>query len=404
MKTDFQSLNSDVPFWRFYPYGAPGANVDFPYTGQPDPKCAFCGSRYRRRRFAEGQLSVGGRGAKWPSILASSPLIVLHEDVLDVLISEKLSGFTAHPTRIVEIANKKLAALPTPRYYIIEITGGVQVDQNQFDDFDGGVCPSCFCRIHAQPGRYKWNPRTVTPILKSWDGSDFVVTTNWRTGLSYCSKHFIDLACKHRWTNFVFNAMDHDNVGVGLYDHRITGRNFFCYHDPDWADQVARRLVEKEEQKRSGLPEPKPPEPQKPTAPEPTREELLANPRFDLIEKATGVPVPAGLRYLYLDRQEMARTNFTVDLPWPDDAMDEQESFRVQDYDPLDGATLAMFDDEFKDYVSIASNGGEGQFVVNVKEPDPELHLFILDSWDLIPLGSRLSAFLAARKYPSPDG
>jgi len=165
---------------------------------------------------------------------------VLHERVIDILTGEGLTGFKAHPATIEQIKSKKLAAQPTPQYYIIEIQGGVDIDLEELDDDGGSICPICFYRNPRDDSPYRWSPKRLVPKLETWDGSDFVRLRNLRNARKFCSKRFIDLACQHRWTNFIFGE---SLPGVGLWEKPPKGG--LSYLDPEWFEKLTERVKAK---------------------------------------------------------------------------------------------------------------------------------------------------------------
>ncbi len=158
--------------------------------------------------------------------------------MVEAINNEGLTGFIAHPTEVVEVQIKQLAKLPVPAYYLIEITGGVDIDPNELDEFGGSICPGCGTRWCEGASPYKWEPKRVVPKLETWDKCDFVTTRNWSTQKVYCTKALVDLACKHRWTNFVFGA---SMPGVGLWGAKPP-EGGLSYFDPDWFEKTAERV------------------------------------------------------------------------------------------------------------------------------------------------------------------
>ncbi len=96
----------------------------------------------------------------------------------------------------------------------MEIVGRVDIDPNELNALGGNLCPIYFHSFGVPPDDKLGNDRSV-PILSTWDGSDFVLTRNWRTAKSYCTRRFVDLASKNRWTNFRFDSPD-SMPGVGI--------------------------------------------------------------------------------------------------------------------------------------------------------------------------------------------
>lgn len=231
-----------LTFWEFSPYGPPGANVDFP-EGKDGTleQCGVCGRWITTHGHEGARLKVGGSGSKWPDILSSMPCIVIQDRVANAIRENGLTGCRLHPTEIVSVENRRLAALEQPAYWMLEVTGTVDVDLDELDDHGGGVCPGCHSR-DAQPGPHRFAAKRVVPKLETWDGSDFVKTGNWRTGHSYCTRRFVDLACAHRWKNFRFGTRN-SMPGVGMWSK--PNSLGISYLDPDWFETVSRAVRER---------------------------------------------------------------------------------------------------------------------------------------------------------------
>lgn len=205
-------------------------------------KCPACGRGVDAKSPKNAKLKIGTSGAKWTDVLCDLDELVLHERVCDVLKTEHFTGYKAHPLAITEIKSRRLASVPAPPYYLIEITGRIDVDQNELDDVGGSVCPICFYRNTNSENKYRWKPKRLVPILDTWDGSDFVVMRNLRNARRFCSKRFIDLANKHKWTNFIFGeAMP----GVGLWEKAPKEIDGLSYLDPLWFEKLTERVEAK---------------------------------------------------------------------------------------------------------------------------------------------------------------
>ncbi len=217
----------------FQSYGGIGtARVDRGYADIQ--KCQNCGAKLEFKRFDGAKLYIAGAGSKWPDILACD-VPIFHERVVDCIAAEGLTGYAAHPAEMADIQNAKLAERAVPRYFLLEIKGRIDVVQKELDDFGGSVCPVCFARNCTVKSPYRWREKRIVFESGTWDGSDFVKTRNWRTGTSYCSKRFIDLAGKYHWSNFVFGSLR----GTGLWGNAPEGR--LSYYDPQWFEKICER-------------------------------------------------------------------------------------------------------------------------------------------------------------------
>jgi hypothetical protein len=203
-------------------------------------KCPACGRAVEVKSPTGATLKIGAAGTRWPDILSEIDGVLLHERVCTILKQNGATGFRTHPVNIAQIESKKLAAQPVPQYYLIEIKGTVDVDPNEMDDEGGSLCPVCFYRNPRKENPYRWSPKRLVPKLETWDGSDFVKIRNWRCGLKFCSRRFIDLANKHRWTNFAFG---YSLPGIGLWEK--PSEDGLSYLDSDWFPKLSERVKAK---------------------------------------------------------------------------------------------------------------------------------------------------------------
>jgi len=218
-------------------FNNPGATLFQQYLKEEN--CPACGAKITVKSPKNAAIWVGATGSKWSDVLQCIDGLILHERVVNVIISEGLTGFIAHPLKIEKIGNKKLAEKGDPSYSIIEITGRVDIDVGQLDDVGGSVCPVCFTRNPAADNPYRWKEKRVFPLMETWDGSDFTRIRNLRWGIHYCSKRFIDLASRHKWRNFIFGQ---SLPGVGLWEKAPKEIDGLSYLDPLWFEKLSERV------------------------------------------------------------------------------------------------------------------------------------------------------------------
>ncbi len=182
-------------------------------------------------------MVVGNSGPRWTEVISCLDGLILQESVCEIIEKENFTGFKAHPIAITEIKSKKLRSLPVPQYYLLEITGRIDIDVNELDDVGGSICPVCFRRDAQQGNPYRWREKRIVPKLDTWNNADFVKLRNWRCGMKYCSKRFIDLASKYKWHNFIFGE---SLPGVAMWERAPA--NGQSYLDPDWFEKVSYRV------------------------------------------------------------------------------------------------------------------------------------------------------------------
>jgi len=124
-------------------------------------------------------------------------------------------------------------------------------------------------------------------------------------------------------------------------------------------------------------------------------EEKLLHPDWVLVEKHFGVPMPQDLKDYYANPAKVLQEDFYLDTPIE---VEGKKRIRVCFFSKIDKHSTEWTSDSregLEIFLDIASDGGEGCYLIDPKEPDPEVHLFILDTWDLLPTGLKLSEFLS---------
>ena len=201
-----------LTFWEFSPFG--GVGISKVNLRLANRKCAACGKNIIEKSYQGASLHMAGPGARWPDILNCGDLPIVHERVAARIAEVGLTGAVAHPTTIAEVGVKGLRNKPIPAYFLLEIRGKVDVDHSELGGA-GNFCTFCgqsLKLINAGGGK---GARTI-PKLETWDGSDFVMTRNWKTTRFYCTRRFVDLACENHWTNFRFGT-GHSMPGAGMW-------------------------------------------------------------------------------------------------------------------------------------------------------------------------------------------
>lgn len=229
-----------LKFWGFDQYDGLGISRTDRESLTGYQTCPACGTQRDHKSCQNVKLHVGSGGDVWPDILSGMP--IFHERVVDAMAGANLTGYIAHPAEIVEIDNEAVAVLPVPKYYVIEITGRVDIDPNELDEHGGGICPLCFAR-NPKPGPHRWQEKRLVPKLETWDGSDFVKIRNWYTLHSYCTKPFVDLAHKYQWTHFQFGS---GLPGVGaMLEEEKSPEDRISYNDSAWYEKIVARVMER---------------------------------------------------------------------------------------------------------------------------------------------------------------
>jgi hypothetical protein len=357
-------------------------------------------------------MEILGGGFRWPDVMPNKRLI-LHERVVRVLEREKLKGFVAHPVSIKPFKNKRLLAKGVPQYYLLEITGRVDVDVARFEE-DHQICPVCL-QFENKTGsdlNYRTRPPFVFLSPENSDGSDLLEFGNLRPSYTVCTRKFIDLACQHQWTNFVF----------GYWVPQV-GISEKFYQKPDWFERVtvlakvrypelfgltpdkAKSLLPPKEENKSA-PIPVPLKQKSESEEYEERIKQLKSPRFDLIEANFKCAVPRSLKELYENQNELLSWRFDVDIPLSDELVertgrDESDKLIVECYLPILGETMRQLGGpDMEDFIAFATDGSGGRYCIEPRGIDPEVHLYLTGGGGLVSLDISLSRFLAAPRHP----
>jgi hypothetical protein len=222
-------------FFEISGYGNPQAILFQNWVDRQ--KCPACGSQMSQKSPENAKVWVGSSGTKWKDILTNIDGLLFHERVVEVITAEGLEGFRAHPIEIEKIESKKMSTQHVPQYYFIEIKGKIDVDLDEIDEQGGSVCPLCFTRNPSKDSLYRWSPKRLLPMIETWDGSDFLKVRNLASAHKYCSKRFVDLASRNKWTNFKFGQ---SIPGVGLWEK--APEKGLSYLDADWFEKLSIRV------------------------------------------------------------------------------------------------------------------------------------------------------------------
>ena len=124
---------------------------------------------------------------------------------------------------------------------------------------------------------------------------------------------------------------------------------------------------------------------------------LLA-PDWRPVEEHFGNPVPEVLKQFYANPKDVLLTDFDIVsrlslIP---------EQIHVQFFEAIGENSVAGFFEGFENFVSFASDGGGGRYVIDISEPDPKVyyHIYVIgrDPEHFRFTGLTLSEFLSARR------
>jgi len=126
----------------------------------------------------------------------------------------------------------------------------------------------------------------------------------------------------------------------------------------------------------------------------------LANPDLDGLERRLGLPLPVSFRALYQDHELINSSDVLIGVPNP---LEKRKQCYLAWFMPADLETLLASWPGCEGLFPIANNGAGDQFLIDLRQPDPEVIYYLHESGERKEIGARLSAFLAAPSQPVPD-
>jgi len=119
--------------------------------------------------------------------------------------------------------------------------------------------------------------------------------------------------------------------------------------------------------------------------------ERLFHPDFAALEAHFKHSIPAGLRALYYNRQELERGDFLV-APSPD-APEDQRWF-VAFYEPADEESLRDAWPGIGELFAFANDGCGNEYVVDPRLEDPPVRFYDHETGEFLPVCERVSEFM----------
>lgn len=195
----------------------------------PTARCVRYQTRERRLRCpacATHDEVVSGpvvveveEGSRWPDLFGGSDggatRLIVSERVLEVFDRTNVTGYSAGPVEFRAIHSERLRVLATSVYYCLNLEPGIEFARSYLDGFPcEHICPYCdFLKpdapkeLHERTGlTVQWVQR-YSPIMETWNGKDIVEARTWPR-IICCTPKILELAHKHRWSNFRFNMVD----------------------------------------------------------------------------------------------------------------------------------------------------------------------------------------------------
>ncbi len=125
----------------------------------------------------------------------------------------------------------------------------------------------------------------------------------------------------------------------------------------------------------------------------------LLRPNWRLVEEHYGVIMPDLLKRFYSDPKSVLQCEFDLETP---KEVEGGDRIHVLTFSRINESSIEPFP-EFERFLEIASDGGEGLYFFDPKDPEPEVYLFVMDEYDLHPTGLTLRQFLEGPRLEPND-
>lgn len=125
----------------------------------------------------------------------------------------------------------------------------------------------------------------------------------------------------------------------------------------------------------------------------------LMNPNFAALEKEFGGAFPEALKRLYSDKEELKRDNFEITPP----GKKADEAHFIAFYEPADLESVLDGWEDCKGYFSFANDGCGNGYIVDPRQPDPEVYFFDHEGGERTKVADNLSTFLSWPKNAVTD-
>lgn len=195
-------LSDNGPYSRGYPYASG--------YGPLDNSMPFLSGRMRDSMFEfwkknpmKPGLYIDEKGTKWGDLIAvhlPPPALLVSERVRVCLEKVRCRIETCTEFPVAEIRAKKLRSVPPPRYFALQLRGGVAVHWRAM-----GIELDSLGKPVIVPGK---QPPLVAD-LTTWNRDDIFSWSNWdplQISL-LCTERVVELAEKEKWTNVRFDPV-----------------------------------------------------------------------------------------------------------------------------------------------------------------------------------------------------
>lgn len=177
--------------------------------------CKVCGVR---ESYPVGAFDVTVEGgSRYPDVLGCGayPFLIVSETIIGDWREANITSFHVYPVGISNVLTKRLRDIPPPQYYRVELDGVCQIDSKASGLRVVNQCPECH---HLWTDPISASGFQMVP--DSWDGSALFRDSTLYPRVSFCTELILELARKHRRTNFRFEPME------GPFDSSSKGINY----------------------------------------------------------------------------------------------------------------------------------------------------------------------------------
>ncbi len=177
--------------------------------------CSTCQTVQNRPSGAFNVTLEGG--TRYPDLLGCGayPFLIVSQAILDAWQEAKITSFHTYPVGVTEVKSRRLQSTKPPNYFRVEIDGRCKIDLEASHISIERICLGCG-RVIEKP-TYPFL-HTYQMMPGSWDGSPVFRDYELYPHVNFCTKLVVDLASRHRLTNFRFEPMDAvpDPAGKGI--------------------------------------------------------------------------------------------------------------------------------------------------------------------------------------------
>ena len=161
-------------------------------------------------------VSLEDKGTRWPDFLRISAWsrgwnLLVSENVVATLEKEGFHAFEAKPVTFDKIPSAKLAASPPPRYFGFRPIHELSLETRTYRYEDGELRYIGSYKDPAENRELSTFQTGMCRVRKPSAGSSLAARlfkTNSNGPGFMCTRHFVDLAFRERWTNLKLHAVD----------------------------------------------------------------------------------------------------------------------------------------------------------------------------------------------------